>query len=126
MFPSISGWTPGLRPFFVAHAVGTQNYMFLPSGASFAWTLVGPPATLFNDRGEQVATHFLSPNPDQPGTTVASRSLLRSEMRPLKEEERQLETREGEREREVEIVVDAELERLADDALRRGVAQPVR
>jgi hypothetical protein len=46
--------------------------MCLPSGASFAWTLLGPQATLFNDRGEQVATHFLSPNPDQPGTTRAT------------------------------------------------------
>ena len=43
-------------------------------------------------------------------------------MRPIEEEERRLEARE----REVEIVVEAELERLADDALRRGLAQPVR
>jgi hypothetical protein len=50
------------------------------------------------------------------------RRILRSEMRALDEEERRLDTRE----REVEVVVDAEVERLVDDALRRGLAQPVR
>jgi hypothetical protein len=52
----------------------------------------------------------------------AQRRVLRSEMRLLEEEERELEARE----REVEEVVDAEIERLADDALRRGLAQPLR
>ena len=52
----------------------------------------------------------------------AQRRVLRSEMRSIEEEERLLETRE----REIEVVVDAEIERLADDALRRGLAQPVR
>ena len=52
----------------------------------------------------------------------AERRVLRSEMRPIEEEERRLDARE----REIEIGVDAEIERLADDALRRGLAQPVR
>ena len=52
----------------------------------------------------------------------AQRRALRSEMRALEEEERRLDARE----REVEVVVDAEIERLADDALRRGLARPVR
>ena len=58
--------------FFAAHAVGTQNYTCLPKGDAFAWTPAGPQATLFNKSGTQVATHFLSPNPDEPGTTRAT------------------------------------------------------
>lgn len=52
----------------------------------------------------------------------AEERLLKSEMRAIEEEERRLEARE----REIESVVDVEIERLADDALRRGLAQPVR
>src|SRR5687768_16178587 len=49
--------------FLRGHAIGTQNYMCLPSGTAFAWTLVGPQATLFADNGRQSMTHFLSINP---------------------------------------------------------------
>ena len=69
---------PNLQPpaesvrFFQAHAVGTQSYMCLPSGAGFAWTGVGPQATLFNRLGQQVITHFLSPNPSEDGTPRAT------------------------------------------------------
>ena len=51
------------KAFLVGHAVGTQNYICLPSGNTFAWTLFTPQATLFNDEGKQVITHFFSPNP---------------------------------------------------------------
>lgn len=34
----------------VVHAIGTQNYICLPSGSGFAWALFTPHATLF-DRG---------------------------------------------------------------------------
>jgi hypothetical protein len=47
------------------HAVGTQNYICLPSDSSVAWTFFGPQATLFNDKDRQIITHFLSPNPDE-------------------------------------------------------------
>ena len=61
----------GDRLFLAGHAFGTQNYICLPSGAVFAWTLFGPQASLFhNDR--QVMTHFLSPNPDEAGTLRAT------------------------------------------------------
>jgi hypothetical protein len=53
----------GHKAFFVGHAVGTQQYVCLPSGSGFAWTLFGPQATLFDDDEKQVTTHFLSPNP---------------------------------------------------------------
>lgn len=62
----------GYRPYLVGHAVGTQNYVCLPKGAAFAWTQYGPQATLFNDDGAQIATHFLSLNPDEAGTPRAT------------------------------------------------------
>jgi len=50
--------------FLIAHAVGTQNYVCLPASAGgYAWVLFGPQATLFDDEGGQVITHFLSTNP---------------------------------------------------------------
>src|SRR5262249_50253325 len=58
------------KPFFVGHAVGTQNYVCLPSGAGFAWSLFTPEATLFNDRLKHVITHFFSLNPDEAGTPI--------------------------------------------------------
>lgn len=57
----------GYAPFMIGHADGTQNYSCLPSGNGFAWTLYGPQATLFDDDGKQLTTHFLSPNPDESG-----------------------------------------------------------
>ena len=67
----------GNVPFLEGNAVGTQNYVCLPSATSttgFAWTLFGPQATLFftieifkHDIRQQIITHFLSPNPDENG-----------------------------------------------------------
>ena len=62
----------GNKAFLDGHAVGTQNYICLPSGTGFAWTFFGPQATLFDDDDEQVITHFLSPNPDEGGTPRAT------------------------------------------------------
>ena len=53
----------GNHAFLDGHAAGTQNYMCLPSGSLFAWTAIGPQATLFRDNGRQIITHFLSTNP---------------------------------------------------------------
>jgi hypothetical protein len=50
------------------------------------------------------------------------RRTLESEMRDVQGEERRLE----EREREIERVADAAIERLADDALQRGLARKAR
>jgi hypothetical protein len=58
----------GNKAFLEGHAVGTQNYICLPSGTSFTWTFFGPQATLFNDDDRQIITHFLSANPDEIGT----------------------------------------------------------
>jgi Protein of unknown function (DUF3455) len=62
----------GNKAFLEGHAIGTQNYICLPSGSGFAWTFFGPQATLFNDDDKQVITHFLSPNPIESGTPRAT------------------------------------------------------
>ena len=62
----------GNQAFIEGHAIGTQNYICLPSGISVAWTLVGPQATLFNDWEQQRITHFFSLNPDEDDTLRAT------------------------------------------------------
>ena len=54
----------GNKAFREGNAIGTQDYICLPSG----WTFFGPQATLFNERDKQIITHFLSPNPFENGT----------------------------------------------------------
>ena len=58
----------GHRVSFVGHAVGTQDYICLPTATGYAWTLFTPQATLFNAGDRQLTTHFLSPNPQENGT----------------------------------------------------------
>lgn len=58
----------GSRAFLVGHAVGTQNYVCVPSGTGVAWSLFTPQATLFDGHGKQLTTHFFSPNPFENGT----------------------------------------------------------
>jgi hypothetical protein len=58
--------------FLVGHAVGTQNYVCLPSGAGFRFVLFTPQATLFGEDGGQVITHYFSPNPFEGGTIRAT------------------------------------------------------
>ena len=57
----------GTHAFLVGHALGTQNYVCAPSTTSntgVAYVLFTPEATLYNDDGDQLITHFFSPNPD--------------------------------------------------------------
>jgi Protein of unknown function (DUF3455) len=61
----------GTKLFLVGHAIGTQNYVCLPSGAGVKFVLFTPQATLFND-DEQVTTHSFSPNPAEGGTIRAT------------------------------------------------------
>jgi len=65
----------GNVPFLKGHAVGTQNYVCLPSSTAFAWTFFAPQATLFltlefsgRSIQQQITTHFLSANPNENGT----------------------------------------------------------
>jgi hypothetical protein len=74
----------GNRAFLKGHGVGTQNYICLPcpnpttpaaacpDASGFAWLLFTPEATLFNDHGKQLTTHFFSPNPAEDGTVRAT------------------------------------------------------
>ena len=64
----------GSKAFLVGHATGTQNYICLPSGTGFAYSLFTPEATLFNDHFKQLITHFFSvnPNPDDNGAIRAT------------------------------------------------------
>jgi len=51
--------------FLEGHAVGTQNYICLPTDDSFQFMLFTPEATLFDSvDGKQVTTHFFSVNPN--------------------------------------------------------------
>jgi hypothetical protein len=60
----------GNEAFLIGHATGTQNYSCQPCVAGtegcdngVAFALFTPQATLFNDNGKQIITHFNSPNP---------------------------------------------------------------
>lgn len=61
----------GDRVFLVGHAVGTQNYVCLPTTSGVAFSLFTPEATLFDDGDEQIITHFFAPNPDEKNTNPA-------------------------------------------------------
>ncbi len=61
----------GNEAFLLGRGVGTQNYVCQPQPTGplgqVAWTLFTPQATLFSDLGDQLTTHFFSPNPDEGG-----------------------------------------------------------
>lgn len=58
----------GNKLFLVGHAVGTQNYICVPSGTGVKFALFTPQATLFDGDGEQLITHYFSPNPEEVNT----------------------------------------------------------
>ncbi len=58
----------GNKLFLAGHAVGTQNYICLPSGTGVKFVLFTPQAALFDDEGEQLTTHYFSPNPSEVNT----------------------------------------------------------
>lgn len=69
--PSDLAVPAGNKVFLKGYAIGTQNYICLPSG----WTFLGPQATLFitlpwinGEIHQQIATHFLGANPYEGGT----------------------------------------------------------
>ena len=66
--PDVLAVPAGSKAFLIGHAVGTQNYVCLPDGAGAKWVLFGPQATVFDDAGKQIMTHFISPNPAETGT----------------------------------------------------------
>jgi len=58
----------GSWPYFAGRAIGTQNYVCLPAGAEFRWTLFTPQATLYDPSGNQLITHYFSETPAEDGT----------------------------------------------------------
>ena len=58
----------GNKLFLVGHAVGTQNYICVPSSTGMRYVLFTPEATLFDEEGEQLITHYFGPNPDEANT----------------------------------------------------------
>ena len=65
---------PGNEVFLLGRGVGTQNYVCSPCDPTtancplgVAFTLFTPQATLFDDFGDQLTTHFSSPNPVEGG-----------------------------------------------------------
>ena len=63
--PSSIAVPDGNVAFLQTRAYGTQQYICLPTG----WKQFGPQATLYPQNAPmQIATHFLSPNPDEQGT----------------------------------------------------------
>jgi hypothetical protein len=60
----------GFVAFLRTSAVGTQNYACVAPGTPAPWKFTGPQATLYVPvfgAWQQIATHFLSANPDEPG-----------------------------------------------------------
>jgi hypothetical protein len=75
----------GSHPFLVGHAIGTQNYVCVPSATSntgVAFVLFTPEATLFNDDGDQLITHFFSPNRDSGDPNISPAVTADSAIRP--------------------------------------------
>jgi hypothetical protein len=71
--PSAIQAPEGNTAFFKGHAIGTQNYTCVPSATGYFWK-GAPQATLFvnlkwmnTEFPQQIATHFLSPNPFENG-----------------------------------------------------------
>jgi hypothetical protein len=69
--PEIAVSSPN-EAFLIGHAFGTQNYECQPAQnlGRVAWTLFTPEATLLDELGNQLTTHFFSPNPIEGGTVV--------------------------------------------------------
>jgi hypothetical protein len=62
----------GNKLFLVGHAIGTQNYVCLPSDTGYKFVLFTPQATLLTDSNRQLTTHFFSANPFEDGTIRAT------------------------------------------------------
>lgn len=58
----------GNKLFLVGHAVGTQNYVCVPSGTGVRFVLFTPEATLFDGQEELLITHYFGPNPEEVNT----------------------------------------------------------
>jgi hypothetical protein len=63
----------GYKPFLSGHAVGVQIYRCNASAAGFAWGLVAPRATVYDDKGKPIIEHFGGPTwQARDGSTVVA------------------------------------------------------
>jgi hypothetical protein len=62
------------QAFLLGRGVGTQNYVCQPGNqlGRVGWVLFTPQATLFDDEGGQLTSHFFSPNPNEAGVVRAT------------------------------------------------------
>ena len=64
------------KPFLVAHAFGSQDYVCAASGSGVAFVLTTPEAVLFDNPvgnpTHRIINHFFSPNPVEGGTIRAT------------------------------------------------------
>lgn len=60
------------KPFLVGHAIGTQNYICLPSDDGVKFKLFTPQATVFDGGGMEIGTHYFGPNPADDGAIRAA------------------------------------------------------
>src|SRR3712207_6752507 len=61
----------GNKPFLVRHAEGVQIYKCNPSGTGYAWGLVAPRATLYDEKGNPTGSHYGGPTwEDKDGSKV--------------------------------------------------------
>ena len=75
----------GTHAFLVGHAIGTQNYVCVTSTATtsgVAYVLFTPEATLFNDDGDQLITHFFSPDQDPSDPNTSATVVADGAVRP--------------------------------------------
>ena len=65
----------GNVPFLVGHATGTQNYTCQLTSSGYSWSLVGPSATLVDDQGKHIMSHYAGPTwqAKDGGTVVGAR-----------------------------------------------------
>jgi len=74
--PSDIAVEEGHKPFLVGHAVGVQIYACTTAAGNFAWSSATPRATLHDDRGDAIVTHFAGPSWEaKDGSTVVGRRL---------------------------------------------------
>jgi hypothetical protein len=62
----------GHELYLAGHAIGTQDYVCLPSTKGIGWSLFTPQATLFGRNDRQVMTHYFSPDPEDNDTLRAT------------------------------------------------------
>lgn len=62
----------GHELFLSGHAIGTQDYVCLPSPNGMGWSLFTPQATLFARDDRQLMTHYFSPDPEDNDTLRAT------------------------------------------------------